>query len=174
MELYDLIRKNEKLYLEKYAGKNQFRLMFRVHDFEAIHELFLPELHFPTGAVFSGRFDDLDNFIYLNFKSSDVRLWDKKVKNLNIFANNDKSRLNLELSTDFIEIMDSVGFQKFGFQTYLTDNTINYHLGWDNSKSYKNKVDITATVDFAKIDSIVNSMEDASISLVDLLVKFKK
>lgn len=162
---------NWEYYPKKYAGKNQFRLMFRVHDFEAIHELFLPELHFPTGAVFSGRFDDLDNFIYLNFKSSDVRLWDKKVKNLNIFANNDKSRLNLELSTDFIEIMDSVGFQKFGFQTYLTDNTINYHLGWDNSKSYKNKVDITATVDFAKIDSIVHTITQSEINFKDTILR---
>jgi hypothetical protein len=161
---------NWKYYPQKYIGKNQFRLMFRIHDFEAINHLFMPELHFPNGAIFSGRFDDLDNFIHLNFKSTDVRLWDKKINNLNVFVYNDKNRLNLDLNTDFIEIMDSVGFQNFGIKTYLTENIINYNLGWDNSKSYKNKVDITAKVDFSQIDSIVHTITQSEINFKDTIL----
>jgi hypothetical protein len=98
-------------------------------------------------------------------------LWDKKVKNLNIFAHNDKNRLNLELSSDFIEIMDSVGFKMFNIQTYLTENNINYHLGWDNSKAYTNKVDITAKVDFTQIDSIVHTITQSEINFKDTVLQ---
>lgn len=165
---------NWKYYPHKYLGKNQFRLMFKVHDFDALNKLFLPDLHFPNGAIFSGRFDDLENYLHINFKSDDVRLWDKKIKNFNIFAHNNEDRLNVEFSSDFIEIMDSIGFNHFKLKTYLTENIIHYNFGWNNTKTYTNKVNIDAKVDFSKIDSIVHTITQSEINFKDTILKIVK
>lgn len=160
-----------RYYPDKFKGANQFRLMFRVRDFEPIHKLFLPDVHIPEGAVFSGRFNDLDNFIHFNFKADTVKLKGRKLTNFSFYGHNDSDRVNFLLNADNIEIVDTVGLQSFYLNANTSNNKVNYKVGWNNTGKYTNKVDLDASFDLTKIDSIEHHIKNASINYQDTIFK---
>lgn len=139
---------------DTHVGGNKFRLMFKMFDYEMIHELFTPQFNMANNSRFSGRFDD-DNQTYLVQLASDsIFLKKRNIKGLKLYSKNAGDELLLNAKCDFVQLFDTVGIQNISLSSKVDSNILDYGLKYRNEGEFANYGDISGEIDLNDLNKL--------------------
>lgn len=147
-----------------YKGNNDFRLMFKLYNYEMIHEIFTPGFSISDNSRFSGRFNDSEKSYVVNFASDSLFFGAKKIEGLRLYSKNQQEKIYLEANCDFAQLFDTVGIQNLGLSATIDQNKLNYTLSYLNKSELDNYGNITGTMDLNNLDKLMLRFKDSEIA----------
>ncbi len=157
--------------LDSKKNNDEFALNVRIKKFDAIKELFLPDLMISAETKIDGNFNAKENIINLKINSSKLIYKSISFNNLSLsLIQNDKSVL-AEIESKSINPIDSLTIENILFKINSIDKSLSYTLDWDNYKKPLNKGGLSGDMAFNKNDVLLNinkifiSIKDSSWQL---------
>ena len=157
--------------LDSKKNNDEFALNVRIKKFDAIKELFLPDLMISPETKIDGNFNAKENIINLKINSSKLIYKSISFNNLSLsLIQNDKSVL-AEIENKSINPIDSLTIENILFKINSIDKSLSYTLDWDNYKKPLNKGGLSGDMAFNKNDVLLNinkifiSIKDSSWQL---------
>ncbi len=135
------------------TGNNDFKLMFKVTDYNLFRDVFTPDL-FVVNPTFNGVFNDKDQFFQMNFKVDTIKYKSELVHGLKVLAHNRGGQINVKLSSDYVGLKKPLGLKDFGVTATAKNNLADYHLSWNNNGEANNDGSIKGVLGTEKLDSI--------------------
>lgn len=132
---------------ENYNSSNKFRLMFKVFNYDIIHELFTPNFNLSKNSRFSGRFDDYTQSYLFQFYTDSMEINKRKIEGLKIYSKNKTENLQLNAKCKFIQLFDTVGLNNIKLQAKIDSNIIDYKIGYKNINEFDNYGDLDGSID---------------------------
>ncbi len=139
---------------KNHKGGNKFRLMFKVYNYEMIHELFTPNFNVSENSRFSGRFDDDTQSYLVQFASDSIQLKNRRIDGLKIYSKNKSDKLNLNAKCKFIQLFDTVGLHNIKLQANIDSNILDYQVGYKNISGFDNYGDVNGEIDLNDLSKI--------------------
>ena len=157
--------------LDSKKNNDQFALNVRIKKFDAIKELFLPDLMISAETKIDGNFNAKENIVNLKINSDKLIYKSMSFNNLSLsLIQNDKSVL-AEIESKSINPIDSLTIENILLKINSIDNSLSYTLDWDNYKKPLNKGGLYGDMAFNKNDVLLNinkifiSIKDSSWQL---------
>jgi hypothetical protein len=157
--------------LDSKKNNDELALNVRIKKFDAIKELFLPDLMISPETKIDGNFNAKENIINLKINSSKLIYKSISFNNLSLsLIQNDKSVL-AEIENKSINPIDSLTIENILFKINSIDKSLSYTLDWDNYKKPLNKGGLSGDMAFNKNDVLLNinkifiSIKDSSWQL---------
>ena len=157
--------------LDSKKNNDEFALNLRIKKFDAIKELFLPDLMISPETRIDGNFNAKENIINLKINSSKLIYKSISFNNLSLsLIQNDKSVL-AEIESKSINPIDSLTIENILLKINSIDKSLSYTLDWDNYKKPLNKGGLSGDMAFNKNDVLLNinkifiSIKDSSWQL---------
>ena len=157
--------------LDSKKNNNEFALNVRIKKFDAIKELFLPDLMISPETRIDGNFNAKENIINLKINSSKLIYKSISFNDLSLsLIQNDKSVL-AEIESKSINPIDSLTIENILLKINSIDKSLSYTLDWDNYKKPLNKGGLSGDMAFNKNDVLLNinkifiSIKDSSWQL---------
>jgi len=157
--------------LDSKKNNDELALNVRIKKFDAIKELFLPDLMISPETKIDGNFNAKENIINLKINSSKLIYKSISFNNLSLsLIQNDKSVL-AEIESKSINPIDSLTIENILFKINSIDKSLSYTLDWDNYKKPLNKGGLSGDMAFNKNDVLLNinkifiSIKDSSWQL---------
>jgi hypothetical protein len=138
-------------------GRNKFRLMFKVYNYDMIHELFTPDFNISKNSRFSGRFDDDTQSYLVQFATDSIQLKNKKIEGLKLYSKNKSDKLNISAKCKFVQLFDTIGLHNIKLKANIESNILDYQIGYKNISSFDNYGDLTGEVDLNDLNNIKTS-----------------
>ena len=157
--------------LDSKKNNDQFALNVRIKKFDAIKELFFPDLMISAETKIDGNFNAKENIVNLKINSDKLIYKSMSFNNLSLsLIQNDKSVL-AEIESKSINPIDSLTIENILLKINSIDNSLSYKLDWDNYKKPLNKGGLYGDMAFNKNDVLLNinkifiSIKDSSWQL---------
>ncbi len=157
--------------LDSKKNNDQFALNVRIKKFDAIKELFLPDLMISAETKIDGNFNAKENIVNLKINSSKLIYKSISFNNLSLsLIQNDKSVL-AEIESKSINPIDSLTIENILLKINSIDKSLSYTLDWNNYKKPLNKGGLSGDMAFNKNDVLLNinkifiSIKDSSWQL---------
>ena len=157
--------------LDSKKNNDQFALNVRIKKFDAIKELFFPDLMISAETKIDGNFNAKENIVNLKINSDKLIYKSMSFNNLSLsLIQNDKSVL-AEIESKSINPIDSLTIENILLKINSIDNSLSYTLDWDNYKKPLNKGGLYGDMAFNKNDVLLNinkifiSIKDSSWQL---------
>ena len=157
--------------IDSKKNNDQFALNLRIKKFDAIKELFLPDLMISPETKIDGNFNAKENIVNLKINSNKLNYKSMSFNNLSLsLIQNDKSVL-AEIESKSINPIDSLTIENILLKINSIDNSLSYTLDWDNYKKPLNKGGLYGDMTFNKNDVLLNinkifiSIKDSSWQL---------
>lgn len=157
--------------LDSKKNNDQFALNVRIKKFDAIKELFFPDLMISAETKIDGNFNAKENIVNLKINSNKLNYKSMSFNNLSLsLIQNDKSVL-AEIESKSINPIDSLTIENILLKINSIDNSLSYTLDWDNYKKPLNKGGLYGDMAFNKNDVLLNinkifiSIKDSSWQL---------
>jgi len=157
--------------LDSKKNNDEFALNLRIKKFDAIKELFLPDLMISPETRIDGNFNAKENIINLKINSSKLIYKSISFNDLSLsLIQNDKSVL-AEIESKSINPIDSLTIENILLKINSIDKILSYTLDWDNYKKPLNKGGLSGDMAFNKNDVLLNinkifiSIKDSSWQL---------
>ena len=152
---------------------NSFSVMFKLYDYEMIHELFTPKINFSPKTRLNGRFDDNTKSFRINFASDSVFLANKSLHNVRIFSSNKNNILNIVGSLKFFQLIDKLGVENIHLSSAVQNNNLIYNISYDNIKTLS-QGEISGGIDLSNLDSIKINVTRSNFVHQDTVWKLDK
>lgn len=157
--------------LDSKKNNDELALNVRIKKFDAIKELFLPDLMISPETRIDGNFNAKENIINLKINSSKLIYKSISFNDLSLsLIQNDKSVL-AEIESKSINPIDSLTIENILLKINSIDKSLSYTLDWDNYKKPLNKGELSGDMAFNKNDVLLNinkifiSIKDSSWQL---------
>ncbi len=157
--------------LDSKKNNDQFALNVRIKKFDAIKELFLPDLMISAETKIDGNFNAKENIVNLKINSDKLIYKSISFNNLSLsLIQNDKSVL-AEIESKSINPIDSLTIENILLKINSIDKSLSYTLDWNNYKKPLNKGGLSGDMAFNKNDVLLNinkifiSIKDSSWQL---------
>ena len=157
--------------LDSKKNNDQFALNVRIKKFDAIKELFLPDLMISAETKIDGNFNAKENIVNLKINSDKLIYKSISFNNLSLsLIQNDKSVL-AEIASKSINPIDSLTIENILLKINSIDKSLSYTLDWNNYKKPLNKGGLSGDMAFNKNDVLLNinkifiSIKDSSWQL---------
>ena len=142
--------------LDSKKNNDQFALNVRIKKFDAIKELFLPDLMISAETKIDGNFNAKENIVNLKINSSKLIYKSISFNNLSLsLLQNEKSVL-AEIESKSINPIDSITIENIILKINSIDKSLSYTLDWDNYKKPLNKGGLYGDMAFNKNDVLLN------------------
>ena len=135
-----------------------FEFALNIKHFEPISLLFFPEIKIPEQANFSGKFVSLENIATLNGFAKLITYKKIKINNLIIDGSTAPDAMNLFVTSDRVDITDSLYFKNINVSNILRNDSLNLNVKMSD-KNAINQLDLNGLVEF-------NAKTFASLSLL--------
>ena len=145
--------------LKMVETKNQnFEFALNIKHFEPISLLFIPEVTIPEQANFTGKFVSNENIATLNGFSKLITYKKIKINNLIIDGSTQPDAMNLFVTSDRVDITDSLYFKNINIANILRNDSLNLNIKLSD-KNASNQLDLNGLVEF-------NAQTFASLSVL--------
>lgn len=124
-----------------------FDFRLNLKDFEPISLLFVPQVKVPKPAVFNGRFASAENVATLNGFVPLVTYNKIRVNNLIIDESTSKTAMNIFITSDRIDLTDSLFIQNVNIANILKNDSLNLNVKLSD-KDATNQLDLNGLVEF--------------------------
>ncbi len=157
--------------LDSKKNNDQFALNVRIKKFDAIKELFLPDLMISSETNIDANFNGKENSLNVKINSNKLNYKSISFNNLSLnLLQNDKSVL-AEIESKSINPIDSLTIENILLKINSIDKSLSYTLDWNNYKKPLNKGGLSGDMAFNKNDVLLNinkifiSIKDSSWQL---------
>ena len=128
-------------------GIQNFEFSLNVKYFEPVSMLFIPELKIPEQANFSGKFISAENVANLNGFVKLIQYNKIKVNDLIIDESTTSNAMNLFITSDRINITDSLYIKNVNIANILKNDSLNLNIKLSD-KDATNQLDLNSLVEF--------------------------
>lgn len=135
-----------------------FEFALNIKHFEPVSLLFFPDIKIPEQANFSGKFVSLQNIATLNGFAKLITYKKIKINNLIIDGSTAADAMNLFVTSDRVDITDSLYFKNINVSNILRNDSLNLNVKLSD-KNAANQLDLNGLVEF-------NAKTFASLSLL--------
>lgn len=146
---------------ESSKGGNKFRLMFKVYNYDMIHELFTPNFNLSKNSRFSGRFDDYTQSYLVQFATDLMQIKNKKIEGLKIYSENKFEKLRLNAKCKFVQLFDTVGLNNINLKAIIDSNVLDYNIGYENLSRFDNYGYLNGRIDLNNLNEIKTSFGES-------------
>lgn len=152
---------------------DQFTFNVKVKKFNAINELFLPDIMLSPNSTVEGDFNASENKLNIQFSSSKTNYKSFSAKDILFILNENKQTVVAELSGKALNLTDSLALENFNVVLNSTDNSSTYSIDWDNLKQPLNKGELKGQFAFnpgnfyMNFDKIALTLRDSTWNLVN-------
>ncbi|WP_243718076.1 translocation/assembly module TamB domain-containing protein [Pedobacter changchengzhani] len=130
--------------------KNQiFQFNLKVKKFEPIAQIFVPSLALDEGATFVGNFDSRNNIATLNGFIKNLKYKGIVVNNIIIDENTTERQLQLNLTSDRVQINDSLFIKDVNISNILRNDSLAFNVKLSSAEAF-NQLDLNGLVEFTK------------------------
>lgn len=126
-----------------------FVFKLNLKDFAPISHLFLPDLTVPEPAVFNGRFASADSVATFNGFAPLITYRNIRINNLIIDETTSKTAMNIFVTSDRIDITDSLYLQNINIANILSRDSLNLNVKLSD-KTSSNQLDLNGLAVFNK------------------------
>lgn len=156
----DLFNKPEKN--KKYTDALSFKL--NVKKFNAINELFLPDLMLSPGSVIEGNYNAVDNKLNVQFNSEKTKYKSFNFNELVFILNQNDKEILAELSGKKAQVTDSLFLDNFNVLLKSIGANVKYEVDWNNLKQPQNSGELKGEIELSKqLTAIKNQKIDITI-----------
>lgn len=134
--------------LSPFQAQN-FVFRLNLKDFEPISQLFIPKLKVPEPAVFNGRFASADSIATFNAFAPLITYNNIKINNLIIDETTSKKAMNIFVTSDRVDLTDSLYVQNINIANILSKDSLNLNIKLSD-KSAANQLDLNGLAVFNK------------------------
>ncbi len=134
------------------SGVQNFEFNLNVKYFEPVSMLFIPALKIPDGASFNGKFVSAENIANLNGFAKLIQFNKIKINNLIIDESTSQDAMNLFISSDRIDITDSLYIKNINIANILRNDSLNLNIKLSD-KDAVNQLDLNSLVEFTTTGS---------------------
>lgn len=139
---------------KNHKGGNNFSVMFKLHDYAMVNELFSPELNLAKKTRLSGRFNDEKKSFVLHFASDSVYYDGRTIKGIKLYSNNRKGALNIKGRSKYVQLINNLGIENIKFTSSIVGNIVDYKIGYQNNLTYNTFGDIGGVLNLNNLDTI--------------------
>lgn len=129
------------------SGIQNFDFILNIKHFEPVSMLFIPDLKIPEGASFNGKFVYAENIANLNGSVKFLQYKAHKVNNLIIDESTSADAMNLFITSDRIDITDSLYIKNINIANILRNDSLNLNIKLSD-KDAINQLDLNSLVEF--------------------------
>ena len=157
--------------LDSKKNNDQFALNVRIKKFDAIKELFLPDLMISAETKIDGNFNAKENIVNLKINSDKLIYKSISFNNLSLSLLQNEKSVIAEIASKSINPIDSISIENILLKINSIDKSLSYTLDWDNYKKPLNKGGLSGDMAFNKNDVLLNinkifiSIKDSSWQL---------
>ena len=126
-----------------------FQFDLKVKRFEPIAQIFVPSLQLNEGAVFVGNFDSKNNKATLNGFIKNLKYQGIVVNNIIIDENTTEKQLQLNLSSDRVQINDSLFIKDVNISNILRNDSLAFNVKLSSAEAF-NQLDLNGLVEFTQ------------------------
>ncbi|HYK75769.1 MAG TPA: translocation/assembly module TamB domain-containing protein [Daejeonella sp.] len=126
-----------------------FVFNLNLKHFEPLSLLFIPELKIPDQAMLSGQFNSANNIANLNGFARTIIYNKIKVNNLIIDQTTTPLALNLFITSDQVDLTDSLYIKNINISNILRNDSLNLNIKLSD-KNATNQLDLNGLVEFSK------------------------
>ncbi len=134
--------------LSPFQSQN-FVFKLNLKDFAPISHLFIPDLTVPQPAVFNGRFASADSIATFNGFAPLITYKKFRINNLIIDETTSKKAMNIFVTSDRIDITDSLYLQNINIANILSRDSLNLNVKLSD-KTASNQLDLNGLAVFNK------------------------
>ena len=128
-------------------GQQDFEFSLNIKYFDPISMLFIPDLKIPERASFTGKFVSAKNVATLNGYIKLIQFKNIKINDLIIDESTTDDALNLFISSDRIDITDSLYIKNVNIANILRNDSLNLNIKLSD-KNATNQLDLNSLVEF--------------------------
>ena len=157
--------------IDSKKNKDEFALNVRIKKFNAIKELFLPDLMISPETKIDGNFNAKENIVNLKINSDKLIYKSISFNNLSLSLLQNEKSVIAEIASKSINPIDSITIENIILKINSIDKSLSYTLDWDNYKKPLNKGGLSGDMAFNKNDVLLNinkifiSIKDSSWQL---------
>lgn len=150
----------------------QLSFSVKIKKFNAINELFLPDIMLSPNSAIEGNFNSIENKLNLQFTSTKSSYKAYSINDLLFILNENKQTVVAEVSGKALNLSDSLALENFNFALNSIDKLSNYSFDWDNLKQPSNKGELKGQLAFnptdfyLMCDKISVTMRDSTWDLI--------
>src|SRR5690606_32411197 len=137
-----------------------FEFSLNIKDFDPVSMLFIPQLSIPEEANFNGQFISAENVANLNGFIRLIEFGKIKINNLIIDESTSADAMNVFVTSDRIDITDSLSIQNINLANILKNDSLNLNIKLSD-KDAMNQLDLNALIEFNDIGA-----EDIRLSIL--------
>ncbi|WP_421942437.1 translocation/assembly module TamB domain-containing protein [Pedobacter sp.] len=126
-----------------------FQFNLKVKRFEPLAQLISPGLELSEGANFIGNFDSRNNTATLNGFIKNLKYQGVVVNNIIIDENTTPQQLQLNITSDRVQLNDSLFVKDFNVSNILRNDSLAFNIK-TSSADEANKLDLNGLVEFTK------------------------
>ncbi|MDN3587186.1 translocation/assembly module TamB domain-containing protein [Pedobacter aquatilis] len=126
-----------------------FQFNLKVKKFEPLAQLISPGLELSEGANFIGNFDSRNNTATLNGFIKNLKYQGVVVNNIIIDENTTPEQLQLNVTSDRVQLNDSLFVKDFNISNILRNDSLAFNIK-TSSADEANKLDLNGLVEFTK------------------------
>lgn len=128
-------------------GEQDFEFSLNIKYFDPISMLFIPELKIPDQAIFNGKFNSEKNIATLNGYIKLIQFQKIKFNDLIIDESTNDEALNLFISSERVDITDSLYIKNVNIANILRRDSLNLNIKLSD-KDAINQLDLNSLVEF--------------------------
>ena len=128
-------------------GKQNFEFVLKIKYFEPLSMLLMPALKIPDGAKFNGKFVSAENIANLNGFAKLIQFNKIKINNLIIDESTSAQAMNVFITSDRIDITDSLYIQNVNVANILRNDSLSLNIKLSD-KNATNQLDLNSLVEF--------------------------
>ena len=107
-----------------------------------LSKLLMPELAISNNTVLKGTYNTRQSLLDLNITSPVVGYKNYKFKDLFVKGNTKDSKIIINVGCQHLNLNDSTSIDNIALKSMTRNDSIHYHLTWENDKQVKNSGDI--------------------------------
>lgn len=146
-----------------HKGGNNFNVMFKLHDYSMINDLFTPDLNLAKRTRLSGRFNDEKKSFVLHFASDSVVSDGRIIKGIKLYSNNRNDKLNILGRSNYVQLVNNLGIRNLNFKSSILGNIVDYNIKYSNNQQENTFGDIGGILDLNDLDTIKLGVNQSEI-----------
>ena len=155
---------------KKYTDSLVFKM--RVKKFNAINQLFLPDVMLSPETVVEGNFDAEHNQLNMQARSSRINYRSFSINDFGMILNENNNTVLAEVTGKSLNISDSTFLENLKLGVTSVDKDSKYSIHWDNLKSPANKGEVEGQILFSNsaltlvYDKLTTTVRDSTWKLM--------
>nr|WP_199156027.1 translocation/assembly module TamB domain-containing protein [Pedobacter sp. ASV2] len=142
-----------------------FKFNLQIKKFEPLAQIISPGLKLEEGGVFIGNFDSKQNTATLNGFIKKLDYQGVVVNNIILDENTTKQQLQLNITSDRVQLNDSLYIKDFNISNILRNDSLAFNVKMSNADE-DNQLDLNGLVEFTK-----NQDTTARLSILPSILK---